>query len=95
MTKTHGAGGHFGKWRLPPLCHPQPTNTIKNHDLHIHTITGIYHNIYYHQNCHEITYAPGLYVIYQFAVVSLNQEKLIFCRLYVYECIKLHKSCLV
>ena len=60
MAKTHIAGGHIGKWRLPPLCHPQATITIGNHDLHIHTITTIYHTIFLHQNCHEITYAPQL-----------------------------------
>ena len=60
MTKTRATSGHFEKWRLPPLCHPQPTSTIENPDLRINTVTTTYHTTFNHQNCHEITYAPGL-----------------------------------
>ena len=66
MAKTHVNGGHIGKWRLPPLCHPQPPDTMENHNLHIHTITTTYHTISYHQNCHEITYAPLLLAYVKF-----------------------------
>jgi uncharacterized protein (DUF779 family) len=63
MAKTHVGGGHIGKWRPSPLCYPQQTIVIENHDLQIHTIPTIYHTILLYQNCHEITYAPGLYIV--------------------------------
>ena len=66
MAKAHVEGGHFGKWRPSPLGHPQLTIVIENHDLQIHTISTIYHTMLLHQNCHEITNAPGLY----FAIVQ-------------------------
>ena len=44
----------------------QSSIAIENHDLQIHTIPTIYHTMLLHQNCHEITYAPGLY----FAIVQ-------------------------
>ena len=56
MTKTRATGGHFEKWRLPPLCHPQPTSTIKNPDLRINTVTTTYHTTFNHQNCHDIVF---------------------------------------
>ena len=61
MAKANVGGGHIGKWRPSQLCDPQPTIVIKNHDLQLHTIPTIYHTMLLHQNCHEITYAPGLH----------------------------------
>ena len=59
MAKANDGGGHIGKWPPSQLGDPQPT-FIENHDLQLHTIPTIYHTILLYQNCHEITYAPGL-----------------------------------
>jgi len=60
MTKTRATGGHFEKWRLPPLCHPQPTSTIENPDLRINTVTTTYHTTFNHQNCHDIVFLHNM-----------------------------------
>jgi len=91
MTKTYYAGSHLGKWRLPSLCNKHWASTIENLDLHINTNTSTYHTTFVHQNCHEITYAPGL----QWVLLLLKDSRVliystvvfyifVFCFVYLY-----------
>ena len=85
MVKTHVGGGHIGKWRLPPLCHPQRTITIENHNLRVHTISTIYHTIFLHQNCHDIIFLYNMPLDYKkcsFFTRTLSFICILFCILF-------------